>query len=268
MTTNTVVDTYSELADTYDGTANARSCWGTDTERIINLLEPRPTDRAILDVGCGAGGALLALARKAAPGTQFIGVEPAENLRNRAREITGEYDNITLYDGVFEDLPLADKSIDYMFSINAFHWCPDAERGAGEIGRVLRDTGAMDHFFIGRNMGREFIQATTPVFLRFMGPRALLDATMMRQHFTVESAQELFDRHFEPGRVSVTESYITYYDTVDGHLGWWVRIAPQLIAIPEEKRADFDAAIHDSLGRLGPPDRIPYTMHTIRAQIR
>lgn len=268
MTTNTVVDTYSDLADTYDGTANARSCWGTDTERIIGLLNPRPTDRSILDVGCGAGGAILALSRNAAPGTQFIGVEPAGNLRNRAREVTMGLDNVAFYDGVFEDLPLADNSIDYMFSINAFHWCPDAERGAAEMRRVLRETGAMDHFFIGRNMGREFIQATTPVFLRFMGPRALLEATMMRQHFTVESAQALFDRHFEAGRVQITESYTTYYDTVDGHLGWWVRIAPQLIAIPEEKRADFDAAIHQALGALGPADRIPYTMHTVRAHAR
>lgn len=262
-----VIDTYSDLADTYDGTANARSCWGTDTERIIKLLQPRPQDRVVADIGAGAGGALLDMSRRMPADTRFIGVEPAANLRVRAKALTEAQGNIEILEGAFENIPLPDASVDYMTSINAFHWCAKPKEGVAEMRRVLRPDGAMDHFFIGRNMGREFIRATTPIFMKYMGAKALLEATVMRQHLTVETARDLFAPQFGD-RIDISEEYTTYYDTVEGHLGWWVRIAPQLVYIPEEKRGAFNEDIRKALGGIAVEQGVPYTMHTIRAHLR
>jgi hypothetical protein len=64
------------------------------------------------------------------------------------------------------------------------------------------------------------------------------------------------------------EEYTTYYDTVEGHLGWWVRIEPQLLAIPPEVRAACDAEIRTALGRLDEGAGVPYTMHTVHVRLR
>jgi ubiquinone/menaquinone biosynthesis C-methylase UbiE len=268
MSTSTVVATYSENADWYASKRNSGSCWGIDTDRIIRSLDPRPSDKVIVDVGCGDGLAFLDLAARMPSDCRLIGVEPAANLRDLARETTKEFDNVEYLEGAFESIPLASKSVDYMSSINAFHWCPKPEQGVQEIRRVLKDEGAMDHFFIGRNIGREFIRATTPIFLKYMGPKRLLEVATMRQQLTVEAARALFQQAFSASEIEVTEEYTTYYDTVEGHRGWWVRIEPQLLAIPSEKREQCDAEIRKALAKLDEGKGVPYTMHTIHVRKR
>jgi ubiquinone/menaquinone biosynthesis C-methylase UbiE len=101
---------------------------------------------------------------------EFIGIDPAKNMRGRAIERTKQNRNIKILDGSFEKMPLEGRSIDYMYSIFAFHWTTDLEASVKEIARVLKPAAEMDLFFIGRNDGREFIQRTSPIFLKYMGP--------------------------------------------------------------------------------------------------
>ena len=54
---NTVVETYSLLADKYDDELNLQSCWGRAAHRIQNSLAIEENDQVVLDVGCGTGGA-------------------------------------------------------------------------------------------------------------------------------------------------------------------------------------------------------------------
>ena len=134
--------------------------------------------------------------------------------------------------------------------------------------RVMRPAGEMDHFFIGLDIGREFIRATTPIFMKYMGPKALFAAAQMRTHFTKDGATEFFGKVFGPKRVQVDEVYETYYDTVEGHLGWWVRIEPQLLAIPAEKKDACDRDVRLALQALDRGKGVPYTMHQIHARVR
>src|SRR5882724_617035 len=106
----------------------------------------------------------------------------------------------------------------------AFHWVTDLDRSVNELRRVLRATGEADLFFIGRWNGREFIKKTTPIFLKYMGPARLLQAAKLRKQLSREDALKLFRSRFTDAQVSVEESYHTYYDSLEGHWGWWVRI--------------------------------------------
>ena len=265
--TNPIVETYSRLAEQYDDQVNVNSCWGRATERALASIVLRDEYQVVIDVGCGTGKALAYLAPRS-PGVRFIGVDPAENMRLRALQNTRNQPNIEILRGCFEELPFPTESIDYLYSILAFHWTTDVQRSVKETARVLKPTGEMDLFFIGRHNGREFIQKTTPIFLKYMGPARLLESARMRKQLTKEEALALFSNTFSSSRVSVEESYECYYDTLEGHMGWWLRIEGHFVQIPPDKRQECDRAVKHALASLAGARGIPYTIHQLHVKVR
>lgn len=265
---NPIVATYSRLADQYDDTLNVESCWGRAARKALSAIVLRERYRVVVDVGCGTGQALAQLASTAGPETRFIGLDPAENMRKRAALRTQRHPNVEIRDGSFETMPLAAQSVDYLFSIFAFHWTTDLDCSVREIARVLKPGGDMDLFFIGRNNGREFIERSTPIFLRYMGPALLLNSARLRKQLTREAAFELFASRFDPARLSVEESFDTYYDTLEGHWGWWVRIEGHFVDIPPERKQRCDQEVRDALAGLGGAEGIPYTIHQVHVAVR
>ena len=266
--TNTVVETYSLLAHKYDDELNLQSCWGRAAQEIQNSLAIEDNDQVVLDVGCGTGVALLQLASRSRPNIQFIGIDPAENMRARAVRRIECRANISVLDGRFEEMPLKSQSVDYLFSIFAFHWVTDLRASVREIHRVLAPNGRLDLFFIGRNNGHEFIRKTSPIFLKYMGPARFLESVRMRNQLTREEAFRLFSETFDPRQVSVDESYETYYDSLEGHWGWWVRIEGQFISIPPEARTACDQEVQSALSGLSTEKGIPYTVHCLHVALR
>jgi hypothetical protein len=126
----------------------------------------------------------------------------------------------------------------------------------------------MDLFFIGRNNGREVIQKTTPIFLKYMGPALLLDSARMRKQLKKDEAYELFANAFPSSLVSVEESYDTYYDTLEGHWGWWVRIEGHFLQLPSEKTRECYQELGDALLSLAGDQGIPYVIHQLHVRLR
>lgn len=265
---NPIVETYSRLAEHYDDERNFRSCWGQASEKVLASLQPRVDARLVLDVGCGTGRALATLARKAPPGVRFVGIDPAENMRKLALHRLRPFPTVQIEDGSFESIPLATGSVDYLFSIFAFHWTTDLDSAVTEIRRVLTPTANVDLFFIGRQNGREFIQQTTPIFLKHMGPALLLESARMRKQLTKDEAYQLFAKAFRASELSIDESYHTYHDTLEGHWGWWVRIEGHFMRIPPGRKAQCDQEVKRALARLAEPAGIPYTIHQLHVKVR
>lgn len=265
---DTVIATYSDLAARYDEQRNLTSCWGQAADEALGEIHVSPDDRLVVDVGCGTGRALRALAAGAHEHTRFVGVEPAEGMRQLAASTTGPCRNVRIIDGRFEKLPFDRHSIDYLYSIFAFHWTTDLEASVGELSRVLKPDGAMDLFFIGRHNGREFIQATSRIFLRYLGAKGLLEASVMRKQLTLAEAEELFSARFDRSRLRIEEQRRTYFDTLDGHWGWWVRIEGQFVRIPPERRQACDAEVKAALSALNTDRAIPYTLHRLHVSVR
>src|SRR5262249_17906141 len=223
-TINPIIETYSRLAGAYDDPNNLNSCWGHVSQLSLNFVTLTDEHKVVVDVGCGVGRELAQIMSRHSPEVRFIGIEPAKNMRKIAIARTAEYPNVQIIEGSFENIPLESGSVDYLYSILAFHWTTDLDRSVSELARVLKPTGEMDLTFIGRHNGQEFIRKTTPVFFRYLTPAMMLNAARSRKQLTVEEAEALFRKGFRSPELSVTESYHTYFDTLEGHWNWWVRI--------------------------------------------
>jgi ubiquinone/menaquinone biosynthesis C-methylase UbiE len=265
---NPIVETYSRLADHYDDEPNLHSCWGQAANKALASVRLKDDYQLVLDVGCGTGRALASLASRIKPGLRFVGIDPAENMRNLALHRVQQFRNVQILDGSFEHIPLEDGSVDYLFSIFAFHWTTDLDAAVREVRRVLKPGAEMDLFFIGRSNGREFIEKTTPIFLKYMGPALLLESARMRKQLTKEAAYQLFSRTFNQPELSIDESYETYYDTLEGHWGWWVRIEGHFMMIPAAQKEECDREVKNALQDLTKERGIPYTIHQLHVTIR
>lgn len=265
---NPIVETYSRLAEHYDDERNVCSCWGQASDKALASIQPKHDHRLILDVGCGTGRALAWLATRSKTDVRFVGIDPAENMRRLARRRVQRFPNVQIQDGSFESIPLETGAVDYLFSIFAFHWTTDPDAAIREIRRVLKPGAEMDLFFIGRDNGREFIQKTTPIFMKHMGPLLLLESARMRKQLTKEEAYRLFTQAFHPRELSIAESYQTYYDTLEGHWGWWVRIEGQFLRMPPARKEECDRDVKQALQELAEPAGIPYTIHELHVKLR
>jgi hypothetical protein len=89
----------------------------------------------------------------------------------------------------------------------------------------------------------------------------------MRTQLKKEEAFQLFAATLPQERLSIEESYETYYDSLEGHWGWWVRIEGQFVRIPADKREACDREVRDALLSLAEERGIPYTIHRLLWEI-
>lgn len=100
---------------------------------LVEALDLGPGTR-VVDVGAGTGK----LTRLLVPsGAHLIAVEPVEAMRDRLRV---ELPGVEALEGVAEQLPLPDQSVDAVVIAQAFHWF-DGARALAECHRVLRPGG-------------------------------------------------------------------------------------------------------------------------------
>jgi ubiquinone/menaquinone biosynthesis C-methylase UbiE len=267
VSANPIVEAYSRLAREYDDDSNLKSCWGLASERAVSSVRLRDDCGVVLDIGCGTGRAMRSLQSTARPGVRFVGIDPAPNMCHIAAQRTLDLPGVQILQGSFEKIPLATRSVDYLYSIFAFHWVTDLAASVSETARVLKPSAEMDLFFIGRDNGAEFIRQTSPIFLKYLGPALFLDSARLRKQLTRTEALQVFSEALSPERLSVQESYVTYYDALEGHLSWWVRIEGQFLKIPPEKRGDCDREVREALRSLEGAQGIPYTIHELHVRL-
>jgi SAM-dependent methyltransferase len=125
--------------------------WGASARDWARLAEPAATPVyeavfdaialgpgvALLDAGCGAGGALaLATARGAA----VSGLDASAGLLEVARERLADAD---LHEGDLEALPFADASFDAVTAFNSVQFAADPLAAVRELARVARGGAAV-----------------------------------------------------------------------------------------------------------------------------
>jgi SAM-dependent methyltransferase len=112
---------------------------------------------SLLDIGCGAGGALV-LAH--GMGAEITGLDASENFVAIAQE---RLPGASIKVGEMEELPFADASFDIVTGINSFQFAGDMIRALSEAGRVCRPGGSVFGLTWGRREDCELMVAMTPV---------------------------------------------------------------------------------------------------------
>jgi malonyl-CoA O-methyltransferase len=129
-----VARSFGRAASGYDAAAALQRDCG---EQLLGLLPRAAHPARVLDLGCGTGAFLPAL-EAAFPGARLLAADLAEGMLAAARR--GEI-RCAWVGADAERLPLADRSIDIVFSNLALQWCEDVEGLWREIARVLTPGG-------------------------------------------------------------------------------------------------------------------------------
>jgi SAM-dependent methyltransferase len=103
------------------------------------------TGATVLDLGCGAGTDLLIAAQMVGPGGRAIGIDITSAMVERARQSAAEMglDNVEVHEGLIEQLPLPDESVDVVISNGVIDLVPDKDAVFAEIKRVLKPGGRL-----------------------------------------------------------------------------------------------------------------------------
>jgi len=129
-----VAASFSKAAASYDSVAELQRAVGSE---LMSRLPADVAPERWLDLGSGTGYFSRVLAQKF-PSSQGIALDIAEGMLNHARPLGGAQHYVA---GDAEHLPLADGSVELMFSSLAVQWCSDFAGVLSEARRVLKPGG-------------------------------------------------------------------------------------------------------------------------------
>ena len=127
-------------ADSYDESAVLQREVG---ERMLERLDyVRLEPAVVLDAGCATGRFVRRLGKRYRR-ARVIGLDLSSAMLRAARRRQGWFGRTPLVAGDLARLPLADGSVDLVFSNFAVQWCDPLDQAMNEFRRVLRPGGLL-----------------------------------------------------------------------------------------------------------------------------
>jgi malonyl-CoA O-methyltransferase len=198
LDTRQVRRAFGRAAATYDAHAVLQHEVGQRLLERLDYFEEAP--QRVLDLGCGTGAASIAMRRRWKP-AQVIAVDLALPMLRRVR--SGWWRPLSRVNADARALPLADASIDVLFSNLCMQWIDDVPALFDEFRRVLRPRGYLALSTFGPDTLHELRAAweqidRTPHVGRFADIARIGDALMQAgfrdpvldaEHFTLTYAE-------------------------------------------------------------------------------
>jgi malonyl-CoA O-methyltransferase len=137
-------ESFDAAAEGYDDAAVLQQEVGTRILERLELIKINP--EVILDVGAGTGTLSQALGKRYKK-SRVISLDLAPRMlqvaRGRNSWLTTRFGNQGFVCGDAEKLPIADNSVDLIFSSLALQWCGELEQAFAEFRRVLKPEGLL-----------------------------------------------------------------------------------------------------------------------------
>ena len=108
-------------------------------------LGPVHSGETLLDVGSGGGFDCFIAAEAVGPTGRVIGVDMTEAMLEKSRAVAREMrlDQLGFHEGLVEELPVPDGSVDVAISNRVINLCTDKHRAFQEILRTLKPGGRL-----------------------------------------------------------------------------------------------------------------------------
>ena len=179
-----IADTFGRAASTYDSAADLQR---QVAAQLAQLVTVEPVER-LLDIGCGTGRESARLAERC--NVVALDLAPAMVAHAASRHAGPSW-----LCGDAENLPLADCSVDAIFSSLALQWCEHPGAAFAEMRRVLRPGGCAWIATLGPQTLHELRSAWAVVdaaeHVNEFAGREQLQRQIARAGLRVESWQEL-----------------------------------------------------------------------------
>jgi malonyl-CoA O-methyltransferase len=130
-----IAESFSRAAVSYDSVAQLQRRIG---HNLLESLEQK-TVPVVMDLGCGTGYFAPLLIEQLRP-EQLICFDLAQGMLEYARQTRATANTLWLC-GDAESIPLADNSVDLIFSSLAIQWCENLPSLFSEVARVLKPGG-------------------------------------------------------------------------------------------------------------------------------
>lgn len=131
---------------------------------VYGHLEPAP-GKTILDIGCGTGVLLHALAEMVAPDGQVVGIDSSDLMIQEAKKrAVGAKGNLEFEVMDARDLQFADDTFDVVTSTIVFEHVPDVDKAIAEAFRVTAKGGIVS--IIDQDLDGTLIDATNVAVTR------------------------------------------------------------------------------------------------------
>jgi SAM-dependent methyltransferase len=223
--------TFDQTAEIYE---QARPGWpaaAVDHVAREAGLEPTAT---VLDLGAGTGKLTRVLVERF---ERVIAVEPLDGMRAVLESVVPHAE---VFAGKAEAIPLADDSVDAVFSGEAFHWF-DGERALAEIARVLRPRGGLALLWNvpGRPTEPSIGAAGELVNTRGSPERRVsrYDSGEWREPFAESPFEDLREARFDNPQVVDREGMVAYLASMS-----WIAV------LPDDERTELLDEVRGLLG--------------------
>jgi ubiquinone/menaquinone biosynthesis C-methylase UbiE len=107
---------------------------------VVRSVAPRAGE-CVVDLGAGMGPATVLAARS---GATVVAVDPTPYMRSilrLRRRFQRNREAITVVEGAAESIPVADASVDALWTVNTIHHCTQRTAACREVARVMRPGG-------------------------------------------------------------------------------------------------------------------------------
>lgn len=137
---------FDRAAASYDASATLQAQIRAQLMARLDYVMLEPA--VVVDVGCGTGHAARAL-KDRYPRARVIALDLSEGMLAQARRRQSWRRRLDRVCGDAMRLPLADASVDLIFSSLTLQWCPDLDAAFAGFRRVLRPQGLLSFTTFG-----------------------------------------------------------------------------------------------------------------------
>jgi len=224
-----------------------------------------------LDIGSGLGFPLLEVAMRLGSSCKLYGIDPWETANERVKTKIRTYgiNNVELINGVAEEIPLLDKSVDLIFSNNGLNNVNDLIKVLNECSRISKMGAQLIFTFNADKTMIEFYLVFEEVLheKNMLNEIDLLKEHIYKKRRPVEDYQLLLeDAGFSIDEIYSDEFNIRFNDGTTMFSHFLIRLAfigSWRSIIPEEKRNDIFSLVEKRLNQIAESKRslvltVPY----------